>query len=112
MFRIYNKTVFVAPIFPPCSPRFSRKLVYNKSFIYIQFCYVFSYSTSPPVDPEAPTFHAVGDNVPDTELFGELEPKDTEWLCSGGFVTETQTFYVITDDGTSIMCQVIHSSVG
>jgi len=70
------------------------------------------FSTSPPVDPTAPNFHAVTSNVADTELFGELEPKDTEWLCSGGFVTETQTFYVITDDGTSLMCQVIHSSVG
>lgn len=110
MFRIYNKIVFVSPIFPPCSPQFSRKL-HNESLIYpVLLC--FSYSTSPPVDPAAPTFHAVADNVPDTELFGELEPKDTEWLCSGGFVTETQTFYVITDDGTSLMCQVIHSSIG
>jgi len=64
------------------------------------------------VDPKAPNFHAVASNVAGTELFGELEPKDTEWLCSGGFVTETQTFYVITDDGTSLMCQVIHSSIG
>lgn len=70
------------------------------------------YSTSPPVDPRAPTFHAVSTNLADADLFGELEPNDTEWLCSGGFVTETQIFYVITDDGTSIMCQVIHSSVG
>lgn len=111
MFRIYNKIVFASPIFPPCSPRFSRKL-HNKSVTFIQFCHVFSYSTSPPVDPAAPTFHAVTDKLADTELFGELEPKDTEWLCSGGFVTETQIFYVITDDGTSLMCQVIHSSVG
>ena len=111
MFRIYNKIVFVSPIFPPCSPQFSRKL-HNRVYHFIQFCYVFCYSTSPPVDPAAPTFHAVADNVADTELFGQLEPKDTEWLCSGGFVTETQTFYVLTDDGTSLMCQVIHSSVG
>jgi len=70
------------------------------------------FSTLPPVHPTAPTFYAVSNNLADTELFGELEPQDTEWLCAGGFVTETQIFYVITDDGTSIMCQVIHSSVG
>lgn len=69
-------------------------------------------STSPPVDPHAPNFHPVNETIPDSELFGELEPKDMEWLCAGGFVTETQTFYTITADGTSLMCQVIHSSVG
>ena len=110
MFRIYNKIVLyllsshhvLLSILVGCT---------TKSF-YSSFCNVFSYSTSPPVDPTAPNFHAVANNVSETELFGELEPKDTEWLCSGGFVTETQTFYVITDDGTSLMCQVIHSSVG
>jgi hypothetical protein len=46
-------------------------------------------------------------------LFGELEPKDTEWLAtSSGFVTETQTFYHFLEDGSSLMFQVIHSSVG
>ena len=109
-FRIYNYISLASPIFPPCSPPFSRRL-HNKSSFYSILSY-FLYRTSPPVDPAAPTFHAVANNVADTELFGELEPKDTEWLCSGGFVTETQTFYVITDDGTSLMCQVIHSSVG
>ena len=96
---------FVSPIFPPCSPQSSRKLR-NTSLLAVLSYF---YST---VDPKAPNFHAVASNVAGTELFGELEPKDTEWLCSGGFVTETQTFYVITDDGTSLMCQVIHSSVG
>ncbi|KDR76252.1 hypothetical protein GALMADRAFT_247550 [Galerina marginata CBS 339.88] len=70
------------------------------------------FSTAPPVDPHAPNFHSVSDKFSETELFGELEPKDTEWLCAGGFVTETQIFYVITEDGTSLMCQVIHSAVG
>jgi hypothetical protein len=70
------------------------------------------FSTAPPVDPHAPNFHAISSKVPETELFGELEPKDNEWLCAGGFVTETQIFYVITEDGTSLMCQVIHSAVG
>ncbi|EAU85479.2 survival factor 1 [Coprinopsis cinerea okayama7 len=65
-----------------------------------------------PVDPHAPNFFSATTNVPENELFGPLEPKDTEWLCAGGFVTETQTFYTITDDGVSIMCQVIHSATG
>jgi hypothetical protein len=96
---------FVSPIFPPCSPQSSRKLRSTSLLAVVSYFY----ST---VDPKAPNFHAVASNVAGTELFGELQPKDTEWLCSGGFVTETQTFYVITDDGTSLMCQVIHSSVG
>ncbi|KAE9407822.1 oxidative stress survival Svf1-like protein [Gymnopus androsaceus JB14] len=71
------------------------------------------FSTAPPIDPEAPTFHPVSEKFKDAELFGELTPKDTELLCtSSGFVTETQIFYVITEDGTSVMCQLIHSSVG
>ncbi|KAF5359490.1 hypothetical protein D9756_003467 [Leucocoprinus leucothites] len=70
------------------------------------------FSTSAPTDPQAQNFFAVADGVPANELYGELEQADTEWLCAGGFVTETQVFYLITEDGKSIMCQVIHSSVG
>ncbi|KAI0322595.1 oxidative stress survival Svf1-like protein [Amylostereum chailletii] len=70
------------------------------------------FSTSPPVDPTAQNFHPVSSNLSTNELFGELEPKDTEWLCGGGFVTETQTWYTILEDGTSVMCQIIHSSIG
>ncbi|KAJ7931557.1 survival factor 1 [Mycena leptocephala] len=68
------------------------------------------FSTSAPVDPNAPTFHPVTTQV--KEVFGQLEPKDTEWLCSSGFVAETQIFYTIGEDGTFLMCQIIHSSVG
>ncbi|KAJ6531816.1 oxidative stress survival, Svf1-like protein [Mycena capillaripes] len=68
------------------------------------------FSTSAPVDPTAPNFHPVTNQA--KEVFGKLEPKDTEWLCSGGFVAETQTFYTIGEDGTFLMCQIIHSSVG
>jgi len=46
------------------------------------------------------------------ELFVKLEPKATEWTCAGGFVTETQIWYHFLEDGTFIMCQIIHSSVG
>ncbi|KAF5377351.1 hypothetical protein D9757_007997 [Collybiopsis confluens] len=71
------------------------------------------FSTSPPADPHAPNFHPVASKFKKDELFGELTPKDTELLCtSSGFVTETQIFYTITEDGIMIMCQLIHSSVG
>lgn len=69
------------------------------------------HSTSAPVDPTAPTFHPISANP--SELLGELEPKDTEWLAtSSGFVTETQGFYNFLEDGSFVMCQVIHSSIG
>ncbi|KAJ7172452.1 survival factor 1 [Mycena filopes] len=68
------------------------------------------FSTSAPVDPNAPTFHPVTSQAKD--VFGPLEAKDTEWLCSGGFVTETQVFYTMGEDGTWLSCQIIHSSVG
>ncbi|KAF9450898.1 survival factor 1 [Macrolepiota fuliginosa MF-IS2] len=70
------------------------------------------FSTSAPVDPQAPNFFPVAAGVPANELFGELQPADTEWLCAGGFTTETQTFYLNTGDSKTIMCQVIHSAVG
>jgi len=63
-------------------------------------------------DPTAQNFHPVSSAFKPNELFGALEQKDTEWLCAGGFVTETQIWYTILEDGTSLMCQIIHSSVG
>ncbi|KAG6851107.1 hypothetical protein H0H93_000987 [Arthromyces matolae] len=68
--------------------------------------------TSPPVDPNAQNLHPVSEAFKENELFGELEPKDTEWTCAGGFVTETQIFYIAADDGKFIILQVIHSAVG
>ncbi|KAI0784253.1 oxidative stress survival Svf1-like protein [Abortiporus biennis] len=70
------------------------------------------FSTSPPVDPNAPNFFPVSESVKPSELYGELEPKDLEWTCPGGFAVETQTWYAMFEDGTSFMCQVIHSAVG
>lgn len=67
-------------------------------------------STAPPVDPTAPTFFPTSAQT--GELFGELEPKDTEWLCAGGFTTETQTFYNVLENGTLVMVQIIHSAIG
>ncbi|KAH8112852.1 Svf1-like-domain-containing protein [Phellopilus nigrolimitatus] len=69
-------------------------------------------SIAAPVDPNAPTFHPVSSRYPANELVGELEPKDLEWLCAGGFTTETQIYYNFLEDGTFVMCQVIHSSIG
>ncbi|TRM64782.1 oxidative stress survival, Svf1-like protein [Schizophyllum amplum] len=62
--------------------------------------------------PDAQNFHPVTSNVKEGELFGELTPKDTEWTCAGSFATETQVWYSIGNDGTYLMCQIIHSSVG
>ncbi|THH01483.1 hypothetical protein EW026_g1253 [Hermanssonia centrifuga] len=70
-----------------------------------------SFFSVAPTDPHAPNFHPVSSRSP-SDLFGELEPKDTEWTCPGGFAVETQVFYNILEDGTSVMCQVIHSSLG
>ena len=64
------------------------------------------------MDPTAPNLHPVSSRFKEDEIFGELEAKDTDWLCAGGFATETQIFYISADDGTFIMCQVIHSAVG
>ncbi|KAI0303753.1 survival factor 1 [Multifurca ochricompacta] len=70
------------------------------------------FSSAPAVDPQAPNFLPVSSLFSPHELFGELEPKDIEWTCASGFVTETQIWYTILEDGSSVMCQVIHSSVG
>ncbi|OBZ72195.1 Survival factor 1 [Grifola frondosa] len=70
------------------------------------------FSTVPPTDPNAPNFHPVSEAFEPSEMFGELEPKDTEWVCPGGFAVETMIYYNILEDGTSLMCQVIHSAVG
>ncbi|KIJ62888.1 hypothetical protein HYDPIDRAFT_157047 [Hydnomerulius pinastri MD-312] len=64
-----------------------------------------------PADPTAPNLHPVSETHK-SDLFGQLETKDLEWTCAGGFTTETQIFYHFLEDETMIMCQVIHSSIG
>lgn len=64
------------------------------------------------VDPQAQNIQPVSSAFKPEELFGELQAEDLHWKCAGGFVTETQTFYHILDDGTFLMCQIIHSSTG
>jgi hypothetical protein len=92
---------------PSCSPHFSGK--------WTRLC---SYSpfnisiTSAPADPTAQNFHPATEGLAPGDLFAELKPEDNHWLCAGGFVTETQIWYQIFNDGTFVMCQVLHSSVG
>lgn len=72
-----------------------------------------SFFNATPADPKTPNFHPVsGFEAKTSDLFGALEPKDLEWTCASGFVTETQIFYNFLEDETMIMCQVIHSSIG
>ena len=62
--------------------------------------------------PAGPQLHPVQGQFPQEALFGKLVKEDTEWLCAGGFITETQTFYATTSTGGFVMCQVVHSSIG
>lgn len=63
-------------------------------------------------NPQAQNIHPVSSAFKPEELFGELEAEDLNWTCASGFVTETQTFYHLLDDGTFLTCQVIHSTTG
>jgi hypothetical protein len=89
----------------PCSPAYFRAL----SLLCPAFAHPNIRSTT---DPTAQNFFPVSSAFKPDELNGQLEPKDNEWTCAGGFVTETQIWYTILDDGSSLMCQIIHSSVG
>ncbi|POY73345.1 hypothetical protein BMF94_3680 [Rhodotorula taiwanensis] len=63
--------------------------------------------------PAGPNVHPVQTTFSDpNSLFGPLAAKDLEWNCGGGINTETQTWYATTKDGSVVMCQIIHSSVG
>lgn len=63
-------------------------------------------------DPTAQNLHPVTNGVAPADLFGELGPDDLNWVCAGGFVTETHIWYYRLDDGSFLMCQIIHSAVG
>ncbi|BGP17776.1 hypothetical protein JCM10213_001722 [Rhodosporidiobolus nylandii] len=62
--------------------------------------------------PQGPNIHPVQLNFDGQAAFGPLTKEDNEWLCPSGIATETQTFYATLKDGSYIMAQVIHSSVG
>jgi len=72
---------------------------------------MFSSLFSGPTDPTAPNFHSTVKGG-ETQLFGPLEAKDLEWTIGSGFITETQIWYHTLADGTFLICQIIHSSVG
>lgn len=63
-------------------------------------------------DPKAKNFHPVTSLYGPGEQFGKLDEHDLDWTCAGGFVSEVQIFYQFNPDGTFIMLQVIHASVG
>ncbi|KZV89004.1 oxidative stress survival, Svf1-like protein [Exidia glandulosa HHB12029] len=67
------------------------------------------FSTS---DPTAQNFHPVTSLHGPGQQFSPLDDRDLRWACSGGFVAESQIFYQYNEDGTFIMLQVIHASVG
>lgn len=58
-----------------------------------------------------PNFRAVSD-TPQDRLYGQMEAKDLEWTCAGGFTTETETWYTVLNDGAFATSQIIHSAVG
>ncbi|KAG9015360.1 putative cell survival pathways protein [Tulasnella sp. JGI-2019a] len=63
-------------------------------------------------DPNATNVHPVTLNLTPPEIYGELTADDLNWTCAGGFATETQIWYNVLEDGTFLMCQIIHSAVG
>src|SRR5712672_2531944 len=86
-------------------------IIFLVSLWFTQACYTLRLlSSASAVDPQAPNFLPVSSLFSPDELYGELEPADIEWKCESGFVTETQIWYTILEDGSSVMCQVIHPS--
>ncbi|KAG8873406.1 putative cell survival pathways protein [Tulasnella sp. 331] len=63
-------------------------------------------------DSNTTNLHPVTLNLTPSELYGELTSEDLNWVCAGGFATETQIWYQFLEDGTFMMCQIIHSAVG
>jgi len=101
------------PCFRSCNVFLVLEVSSLLDFLFLAHLIVTSFiSAAPPVDPTAPNFHAVTTGIPDSQLASPLEQSDLEWQCAGGFVTETQVFYAITEDGKAMMFQIIHSSVG
>lgn len=54
--------------------------------------------------------HIASDLAKDN-LFSEVSPQDLEWTLASGSSTETQTFYLATNDGHFAFVQMIHSNV-
>ncbi|CAG8467127.1 8977_t:CDS:2 [Ambispora gerdemannii] len=45
-------------------------------------------------------------------LYSEVTPKDLEWTLASGSSTETQTFYLTTNEGHFAFVQMVHSNIG
>jgi hypothetical protein len=68
--------------------------------------------SSTTVDPTAQNFYPISSEVPLTNQYGPLEPHDLEWTIGSGFNAETQVWYHGLDNGTFLLFQIIHSSIG
>ncbi|CAB4394175.1 oxidative stress survival, Svf1-like protein [Rhizophagus irregularis] len=55
--------------------------------------------------------HVAGDLAKDS-LYSDVAPKDLEWTLASGSSTETQTFYLATNEGHFAFVQMIHSNIG
>ncbi|RIA96902.1 oxidative stress survival, Svf1-like protein [Glomus cerebriforme] len=55
--------------------------------------------------------HVAGDLAKDS-LYSDVTPKDLEWTLASGSSTETQTFYLATNEGHFAFVQMIHSNIG
>lgn len=55
--------------------------------------------------------HVASDLAKDS-LYSEVTPKDLEWTLASGSSTETQTFYLATNEGHFAFVQMIHSNIG
>ncbi|CAG8472431.1 12994_t:CDS:2 [Acaulospora morrowiae] len=57
-----------------------------------------------------PNLHIASD-LANNNLFSDVTPKDLEWTLASGSSTETQTFYLATNEGHFAFVQMIHSTV-
>ncbi|CAI2170079.1 768_t:CDS:2 [Funneliformis geosporum] len=51
-------------------------------------------------------------NLANNDTFSEVTKKDLEWSLPPGSSTETQTFYLATNEGHFAFVQMIHSNIG
>src|SRR5208282_3101891 len=59
--------------------------------------------------PEA--FQSVLARTKDKNPVSDLTTEDYEWILPEQSHVETSTFYITTDTGHAVMCQIIHSKV-
>lgn len=64
--------------------------------------------TEPIYGPSA--IQSVAEQVKETP-YTELKKDDLKWVCMDSTNVETKTFYMISDEGTVGMAQIIYSNV-